>query len=161
MTSAYIQSKGDGLTNTIMLSESLTAHQWAYNQGNDAAEVEDRKYHFGFCWEDPDLVAGTPTTDPLTDPTLRKINGQRVENSPTYGSFGEMVANHGYPSSNHPGGVNVAFCGGQVQFVSDQISPTVYAQLMTSNRKGRDLVVTIDGQQVRESQMKQPSDGEF
>jgi hypothetical protein len=41
----------------------------------------------------------------------------------------------GVASSFHPGGVNVAFVSSQVTFMSDQIDPFVYAQLMTSNHK--------------------------
>ena len=156
---AYIQSKGDGMTNTIMLAENITAFQWAY-QGGDYDDVKDKKYHFGFCWEDPADVNGTPTTTAdafKNDKTYRKVNGQRIDNGITYNSFDEILPNYGFPSSNHPGGVNMAFCGGNVQFVTDEITPTVYAQLMTSNRKGSDL---IDGT-TRESKMKQPGDGDY
>lgn len=37
------------------------------------------------------------------------------------------------PSSNHPGGVVVAFCDGHTGFLKDAITAQVYAQLMTSN----------------------------
>ncbi len=40
---------------------------------------------------------------------------------------------YGWPSSNHPGGVNAAFCGGQVRFEAETMDPVVYGQLMTSN----------------------------
>ena len=39
----------------------------------------------------------------------------------------------GAPSSNHPGGVVVAFGDGQTRFMRDTVSPHVYAQLVTSN----------------------------
>ncbi len=38
-----------------------------------------------------------------------------------------------YPSSNHPGGVNVVFADGHTAFLQDSVQPTVYCQLMTSN----------------------------
>jgi prepilin-type N-terminal cleavage/methylation domain-containing protein/prepilin-type processing-associated H-X9-DG protein len=170
MTSAYIGSKGDGMTNTIMLSENITAYNWAYNL-DDMQNVADKKYHFGVMWEDPDLVTGAPPTTPdayKTDPTFRRINGQRIDNAAPLQTFAEesggnqgMLANYGFPSSNHPGGVNIAFCGGQVVFVSDEITPTVYAQLMTTNRKASDLVAMVNGDETRESQMKQPGDGDY
>jgi prepilin-type processing-associated H-X9-DG protein len=69
-----------------------------------------------------------------------------------------MRPNFGFPSSNHPGGVNIAFCGGQVVFVSDEITPTVYAQLMTTNRKMSNLV---DVDNKREAVLPQPGDGDF
>ena len=38
-----------------------------------------------------------------------------------------------YPSSNHPGGVNVVFADDHTAFLQESIQPTVYCQLMTSN----------------------------
>jgi prepilin-type N-terminal cleavage/methylation domain-containing protein/prepilin-type processing-associated H-X9-DG protein len=35
------------------------------------------------------------------------------------------------PSSNHPGGVVVAFCDGHTEFMKDTVPPYVYAQLLT------------------------------
>jgi prepilin-type processing-associated H-X9-DG protein len=58
-----------------------------------------------------------------------------------YGSLGDKAEDSAFPSSHHPGGVNVAFCGGTVRRLSERISPVVYAQLMTSIRKRSDLVV--------------------
>jgi prepilin-type N-terminal cleavage/methylation domain-containing protein/prepilin-type processing-associated H-X9-DG protein len=164
MTSAYIGSKGDGLTNTIMLSENLKSYLYGYN-ANDHENVPDKKYHFGICWEDPDLVTVAPSTDPdgyKSEKSYRKINGQRVDNAVLFTTFEDetnsgMQPNYGFPSSNHSGGVNMAFCGGAVKFVVEDISPQVYAQLMTTNRKGSDLEVGT----LRESKMKQPSDDEF
>jgi prepilin-type N-terminal cleavage/methylation domain-containing protein/prepilin-type processing-associated H-X9-DG protein len=164
MTSAYIGSKGDGLTNTIMATENLTAHHWAYslNPNDEMKDVPDKKYHFGVMWEQPGVVAGTPGTSVdayKTDPTFRRINGQRIDNAALISTFADdpntgMLHNFGFPSSNHSGGVNVAYCGGQVVFLADDIDPVVYAQLMTSNRKGSELVGPGN---KRESQMKQPS----
>ncbi len=37
------------------------------------------------------------------------------------------------PSSNHPGGVVVSFCGGNVRFLAEDIDYDVYKQLMTPN----------------------------
>ena len=47
---------------------------------------------------------------------------------------------YGYPSSNHPGGVNVAFCGGTIRFMGESIDPVVYGQIMTSNARKSNLV---------------------
>ena len=53
----------------------------------------------------------------------------------------QQYESYGYPSSNHPGGVNVAFCGGQVEFMAETIDPLIYGQLMTSNSKRSKLVM--------------------
>ncbi len=45
---------------------------------------------------------------------------------------------YAYPSSRHPGGVNVAFCGGNIEFMREAIDPLVYAQLMTSQQQAVD-----------------------
>ena len=73
-----------------------------------------------------------------------------------------MQPNYGFPSSNHPGGVNIAFCGGAVTFISDEITPQVYAQLMTTNRKASELSAkNAAGTEEPESRMKQPGDGDY
>ncbi|MDC0936613.1 DUF1559 domain-containing protein [Pirellulales bacterium] len=135
ITMAYISQKGDGATATMMLSESIHAVFWAYNRIEDyvsTSGARDEKYHFGFCWELPgDAVSNDPQVP------NRLINGDTDEDS--YVSVEEIQPDHGFPSSLHPGGVNVAFVGGSVSFISDQISPLVYAQLMTSNSNRSDL----------------------
>ncbi len=40
------------------------------------------------------------------------------------------------PSSNHPGGVNTFFCGGNARFIAEDIGYNVYTQLMTANQNG-------------------------
>ncbi|HVA45261.1 MAG TPA: DUF1559 domain-containing protein [Pirellulales bacterium] len=54
-----------------------------------------------------------------------------------------------HPSSNHPTGVNVAFCGGNVQFMSQDIDYTVFCLLMTPwgqwcNTPGMPNATTLD-----------------
>ena len=139
MTMAYLQSKGDGASETLMLSENLRAVYWAFQDGLEylnSAPTHDEKYQFGFCWEQPDRVAeGIANDTPLKQ---RRINGGTSDYD-SYEKIGDITIDDGFPSSNHPGGVNAAFVGGAVQFVSDQIDLRVYAQLMTSNRRASDL----------------------
>lgn len=154
-TFAYIQAEGDGSTHTLMFAESLNAFQWAYVGG----EAPDKMWYFGFCWEQPgNLVpgGGASTQEMLTSAQYRVINGVR-EKLP-FSSMGDKreAPNAGFPSSNHPGGVNVAFVGGQVQFLSERTNPVVYAQLMTANRKASDLA--YQGQKERELSMPGPDD---
>ncbi len=128
----------DGMSQTIMLSENLRAVNWTYTEANEyttSANV-DEKYHFGVCWEQPEVVATAIASTATPRPPAPRING----NSDTEAtSVSTMVLVDGYPSSNHPGGVNVAFMGGSVSFITDQISPAIYAQIMTSDRKNSDL----------------------
>jgi prepilin-type processing-associated H-X9-DG protein len=62
------------------------------------------------------------------------------------------------PSSYHPGGVNAAFLDSRVVFISDQIEPLVYAQLMTSNHKQSDLGSAASGWEVN---LPQPSSDSY
>jgi prepilin-type processing-associated H-X9-DG protein len=39
------------------------------------------------------------------------------------------------PASNHPNGVNVAFCDGHTDFLRDDVEYVVYQQLLTANGK--------------------------
>ena len=169
MTVGYLQSSGDGTTKTLMLTENLNATHWGYDTDDSRTVTPDRKYHFGFCWEQPEVIVNdlaSPTSDPneKVDLQFRRINGQREANDGATDANGlvspsGMVANDGFPSSNHPGGVNVAFCGGAVNFISDQIDSQVYAQLMTSNHKRSDLWNAAHT--VRDRKLDQPSDDAY
>jgi prepilin-type N-terminal cleavage/methylation domain-containing protein len=142
MTIAYIQAKGDGTTKTLMLTESLAALYWGYpnaNNGDDYQSTPDAPYHFGFCWP---LPGDVPNDNRL------RVNGSKAP--VTYTKFNEMsgflkgtntdeVQRVGIPSSNHTGGVNVVYIGGNVAFLNDQVDPFVFAQLMTSNHKQSNL----------------------
>lgn len=136
MTFANVQAQGDGSTHTLMFAESINAEVWT------GITAPDRKWHYGFCWEQPDtigmaLTGGVSNPQLASDPRYRIINGAK-ELLPKV--HGDKAPNSGFPSGHHPGGVNVAFVGGQVIYLSDRISPVVYAQLMTSNRKRSNLV---------------------
>jgi prepilin-type processing-associated H-X9-DG protein/prepilin-type N-terminal cleavage/methylation domain-containing protein len=159
MTIAYIQAKGDGTTKTMMLSESLGTLYWCY-PSDEYSSTMDASFHFGFTWVQPNALGA--------DAKLR-INGSR--NPPTYTTMDDMQnyltytgtpendvnPRVGIASSYHSGGVNAAFVDGHVVFLTDQMEPKVYAQLMTSNHKQSDL-----GQAPSyESQEPEPADGSF
>jgi prepilin-type N-terminal cleavage/methylation domain-containing protein/prepilin-type processing-associated H-X9-DG protein len=158
MSLGYVQAN-DGTSKTIMLSENLHVYYWCYDIVPSGAEfvqmapsasvVVDTKHLFGFVWKNP-----VPPSQPSP---IERINGDRyydqnnspeVErpSNPLFAYSGETpepatfsYESYGYPSSNHPGGVNMAFCGGQVQFVPETLDPLVYAQLMTPNRNRSSL----------------------
>jgi hypothetical protein len=69
----------------------------------------------------------------------------------------QTYESYGFPSSNHPGGVNVAFCAGQIDFMAESVSPLIYAQLMTSNSKRSKLV----SNNVPDRKLPQPSDDQY
>jgi hypothetical protein len=141
MTMDYLQSRGDGATQTLMLSENLRAVHWAFEDKLDYDELGttwNEKYYFGFCWEQPDRIAeGIANDTPLKQ---RQINGGTSDYG-SYDTISDITIDDGFPSSNHPSGVNAAFVGGAVRFISERIEARVYAQLMTSNHHQSELRV--------------------
>ena len=135
MNFANIQAQGDGSTHTLMFAEGINAQVWT------GIAEHDKKWNYGFFWGAPATIQEATTngvSDPVTETDARYqvINGIREFLPPFEGG---KAPNTGIPSSYHPGGVNVAFIGGQVIFINERINPIVYAQLMTSNRKLSDL----------------------
>jgi prepilin-type N-terminal cleavage/methylation domain-containing protein len=59
----------------------------------------------------------------------------KMINSSDSGPNAGQIGFESLPSSNHPGGVISSFCDGHTQLVKDNISPWVYAQLMTSDSR--------------------------
>lgn len=57
----------------------------------------------------------------------------KVINVATLGSGNTQVGQVNTPSSNHPGGVVVAFCDGHIGFLKDSLAQGVYGRLMTSD----------------------------
>lgn len=161
MSMSYVQS-GDGASKTMMISENMHAWFYAYdgnpsseayepgfNATQDTAPTKDTKHIFGFVW------SATPSS-------IQRINGDKnYDQNPAPLTEGEFTPvaheSYGWPSSAHPGGVNVAFCGGQVQFVAESIDPTVYAQLMTS--KAARSTLKVGG--VPDRKLPVPSDDAY
>ena len=110
-------SSGDGTGSTVLLSEkcgaSITQGWWdarpstfAFANGISAT---------GQNWVPGLGISGTPPS---------KIINNVTAALPGY---------YSQPSSNHPGGVVVAFCDGHTMFLKDALASHVYAQLLTSN----------------------------
>lgn len=126
----------DGTSTTMMFSESMHTFFWTYGSGSDGASnpIKDTKHLFGFIWK------RTPSTN-------ERINGDKFYDQTSPGrpsSMDDFAASlkyesYAYPNAMHPGGVNVAFCGGQVEFIRESVDPVVYGQLMTSNSKKSNL----------------------
>ncbi len=115
---AYL-TKHDGSQNTILISENLSATNWDIPDTIDfenpnPPNVEEPGTNNNFLLWFPDY----PT------------RGLRINEEKDVSS-NDIVAAHMRPSSNHSSGVNIAFAGENVRFVSDQIEYRVYALLMT------------------------------
>jgi hypothetical protein len=77
------------------------------------------------------------------------------------GQLSDMNPQDAFPSSHHPGGVNVAFVAGNVKLLSERIDPLVYAQLMTTNRRSSELVIRNGKDFTPEEEIGQPDDGMY
>jgi prepilin-type N-terminal cleavage/methylation domain-containing protein/prepilin-type processing-associated H-X9-DG protein len=154
----------DGTTKTMMLAENLHTFYWTYGSNssltnsNDTSSIEDGKNLFGFIWKQPlnakdyDRINGDKFYDKLpSGPPADMETFGSANNYSTYEAYA-------YPSSRHPGGVNVAFAGGQVEFLRENIEPLVYAQLMTSNSKKSKLT---DASGKAERLLPQPNDDQY
>ncbi|MBL8826660.1 MAG: DUF1559 domain-containing protein [Planctomycetaceae bacterium] len=141
VNSAFIDRRGDGLQYTLMLSENV-----------DAGSYLDTDERFlGFSWarptEEVDFSGPVPTVNPprnvcrINEGIGRQISP--IESAGTHSSVGMQLRDSGHedddsqnffyarPSSNHPGGVNVIFCDGHGQILSEKINYYVYIMLMT------------------------------
>jgi prepilin-type N-terminal cleavage/methylation domain-containing protein/prepilin-type processing-associated H-X9-DG protein len=164
-TSVKLGSIPDGGSRTLLLSENVHTFYWTYgldangNQqdGPTQLAIQDAKHLFGFVWANQQ--SGTP-------PLLGRINGEANYRAPDLATFAaadnaslEAGKNEsiGYPSSNHTSGVNVSFCDSHVEFLSENIDPRIYAQLMTSNAKKSTLV----WDNTKDSALPQPADDQY
>jgi prepilin-type processing-associated H-X9-DG protein len=164
MSLGYIQSN-DGTSKTLMLSENLHAIYWTYGvdlidqlyiqpQGTN---IRDTKHLFGFVWKHRPGETERINGDNFYD---QQVPGPPSgEGTALMESFANPVyESYGFPSSSHPGGVNVAYCGGQVELLAESVDPLVYAQLMTSNRN-RSKLVSADN--IPDRKLPQPSDDQY
>jgi prepilin-type processing-associated H-X9-DG protein len=156
----------DGTSKTLMLSENLHSFYWTYgiDQPTNAIgyyqpvdkNIQDAKHLFGFIWKNRpspfERINGDKYYEQATSPL--DVNA----NDPMLVFAGRAYESYGYPSSNHPGGVNVAFCGGQVEFMAESIDPLIYGQLMTSNSKRSKLLGPND---TPDRKLPQPSDDQY
>ena len=122
----------DGLSSTIAFSENLQAGSWDHVSYTD----ETSRWAHGIAWlyrlplgtNLPTTRRMTETPDPLQD--QNKINGMKkdapVQDPPQLNGY--EVAR---PSSSHTGVVNVAFLGGSVINLSENVDYHVYQALMT------------------------------
>ena len=148
-TQDYITAN-DGSSLTLMLSENNYA-PWAIlrvttSSGAEAAigpcvSAIQSPYNGTAFWS-----TGTSLSKPYgagTEPQNGFVWWPDAQPSPLMkinSSQASRIAATGYhinytmtPSSNHPSGVNVAFCDGHIRFLSQDIDNTVFCQLMSPN----------------------------
>ncbi|MFV1967014.1 MAG: DUF1559 domain-containing protein [Pirellulaceae bacterium] len=130
----------DGISNTLLLSENLQAGSWRTPMPTGVFLPVN-----GFVW----LYAAEANTRPFYDASMPaptawgvaahfKINGMKqdpnyvIGNPATGVTYGVEVCR---PSSNHSGGVVVAFADGRTQFLGESIGYHVYQHLMTPDGK--------------------------
>jgi len=164
----------DGTSKTLLLSESV--HTWFYaydgdasaefapgytfqspNIVKDSSPIVDAPHIFGFIWKnDPqgvERINGDKNYDKNMEP------GTMADFAVTGNGDPALYESYGFPSSKHPNGVNVAFCGGQVDFMADSVEPQIYSQLMTSNRNKSNLLIGTPAR--REKFANEPSDSDY
>ena len=134
-TSIDVISSADGATNTMAFTEkcgSLIAATLRYNA------IPPSISGTGGLNPDPNLISssGTSVAGFGLLGTVAAGTSPKMINSTSSGpSNTGPVGFESLPSSNHPGGVVTSFCDGHTQLVNDNISPWVYAQLLTSDSK--------------------------
>lgn len=151
MTTDYI-ARGDGLTQTLLISENLQARQWispyfndigfgwAVSTGETAAAPANG---FAYTINAGDTVNGmgfaTFTDDfqsalRLNDPPL--LETEETPTIPGAGINKNIQAAEGSaprPSSNHPGTVVCVYADGHAGTLSDRIDDSVYVRLLSPN----------------------------
>ena len=126
----------DGLGFTLLLTERSGPNaakdiSWSANpvlvRANGGARVENHSVLHPLAIgvglrTDLQVINPTADTCPIPNPP--------VVPAPTPDDWKER-----YPSSRHPGAVNVAFCDGRTRVLRNGIDPWVYCQLLSSNGK--------------------------
>ena len=125
----------DGAGFTLLLTErsgpnAATDISWSANpvlvRANGGARVENHS-----VLQPLEIGVGTRTDLQLINPTADTCP---LPNPPLPGANGDDWKER-YPSSRHPGAVNVAFCDGRTRVLRNGIDAWVYCQLLSSNGK--------------------------
>lgn len=151
MSMDYV-SAADGTSKTMMLSENLNTVFYTYSSADH--DAPDGKHHFGFVWHNELPTGGA------FPPTVYRINGGKDQSVTPPSAIAEIPEALAYPSSNHPGGVNVAFCDGSIRYVNERVSTRVYAQSMTTKYKRSDYYDRDDNNR-RDRDLAQPNESDF
>jgi prepilin-type N-terminal cleavage/methylation domain-containing protein/prepilin-type processing-associated H-X9-DG protein len=133
-------STGDGLTNTLLLTENLNAMNWGLSDdfgtlnynitgpfGTGPSDALTGMLDVGFVVDASDLTlaGGAATALAITGDSqspVSRINGNKSAT---------RRGNAPFPSSQHPGLCNFAFTDGRVKPLSESMAFDVYARLVT------------------------------
>ncbi len=122
-------SAGDGTSNTLAFAERSgsalpTLPEWGASQSAGFL----LKTGDGAIGPTPGVVlSGTAVSGKVVNAATDSFSSMYADGT-TYAVDPQFV----FPSSNHTGGVTVAFCDGHTVFLKDSIAPCVLSQLMTS-----------------------------
>jgi len=122
-------SAADGTAMTVILSEKCISGSTSFAQGYwDTNLTTGTSFTFSIG------TSGTyvPGFGLTTGSATRVINPTGLPAVSGNATVGQITS----PSSNHPGGVVVAFADGHTGFLKDSLGPTVYAQLLSWNHAG-------------------------
>jgi prepilin-type N-terminal cleavage/methylation domain-containing protein/prepilin-type processing-associated H-X9-DG protein len=118
----------DGASNTLMLAENVRAgFDPAFNTSWASPDVERQSFIIsGHACDSFSCAAGSVNYARTNERSEAPYSLQAINSSLTQPE-GEAP----WPSSYHHGGVNVVFCDGRAQFLSENISGEVYAALVS------------------------------
>lgn len=115
-------SERDGTATTVLLAEKCISGTTTFTQGQwNVTPTTTGTFAFSFG------ATAVPGIGMVGTASVAKV----INNS-TLGSA-SVAGQTNMPSSNHPGGVVVAFVDGHVGFLKDSLGQTVYAQLLSSD----------------------------
>ncbi len=137
----------DGSSQTILASENINAGASsgsALTGGQPTNWACPHPNYIGFIASDkicPGGTCGTTSSSPLMGNSSQGIDGPGWKYANPPKGYANEYINSGlgnpqegqspYAAGNHSGGVNVVFCDGHVQFISESIDGTVYSKLIT------------------------------
>ncbi len=147
----------DGTQHTLLLSDNLQAGPWLtpISPPTDPPTVAttiplEPEAGLGMVWHID------PTGDPAVLPVPSDGSGWQINDD----KEADIVdIDHARPSSNHTGGVNVIFCDGHTQFLSEDIDYDVYARLMTTDGKSA-MVAGSSGPSAKIPWQSEPLDAD-
>ena len=121
-------SNGDGASNTLVLTEKCGTRVTKLPKWSNQIIVPPAN---PISLNDVSATSSTYSSIPVF-----LFAGSAATNAwtPPSGVVGSSnTTDDRFPSSNHPGGVGVAFCDGHVLFLKSSVDITTYVQMMTSS----------------------------